>query len=288
MVKMKQTPGSVIFNVVNTVILLAISLLTLYPFAYLLMVSFSPIEEFMKSTVFPLHTNFTLESYQYVFHHSQLLNGYGVTIIITVGGTLLNLALSALGAYVLSQKQVFGRRLFTTMIIITMVFNGGLIPNYLLVKSLHLTDTLWALILPCGINTFWMIIMRNFFAGIPTSLSESARIDGCSEYGILFRIILPLSGPVMASLALFYGVQHWNEYFNAIIYINKDTLMPLQVLVRQMYQSSSAVISSDAMPAPVETTRAATVMVATLPILCLYPFLQKYFVKGMMVGAVKG
>ena len=285
---MVREKNSFVFSIVNTVLLLCISLIMLYPFVYLLMISFSPIEELMKSEIFLYPKVLTLDSYQFVLNHPLIGNAYSVTIYVTVLGTLLNLLITSLGAYVLAQKRLPGKNFFITLIIVTMVFNGGIIPNYLVVKSLGFIDSLWALMIPNLINTFWMIIMRNFFSGIPESLAESARIDGWSEYRILFALILPLSGPILATLALFYGVAHWNEYFNAIIYINKEKLMPLQVLIRSMYDSGAATIPSENLPPPAETMRAATIMVATLPILCLYPFLQKYFVQGIMVGAVKG
>jgi putative aldouronate transport system permease protein len=169
-----------------------------------------------------------------------------------------------------------------------MFFGGGLIPNYLVIKNLGLLDSLWALMLPGAISTWNLILLRNFFQSIPSSLKESARIDGASELTILVKLMLPLSIPIIATLALFYGVGHWNEYMGAIIYINKAKLNPLQVIIRSMYNIAIEQLDGDSLPPPVETVRCATVMLATLPMICIYPFLQKYFVQGMLVGSIKG
>jgi putative aldouronate transport system permease protein len=236
--------------------------------------------------VFP--QSFHLDSYRYVLRYSGLLDAYKVTIFITLIGTIINLVMTALGAYVLSVRDLPGRNVLMTILTVAMLFNGGLIPTYLVVRSLHLVDSVWALMLPFAINTWLLILMRNFFQGIPPSLRESARIDGCSELGILIRIMLPLSMPIVATLALFYGVAHWNEYTNVIIYINNPKLSTLQLILRKMYTFSLDQLNSDSLPPPVETIRAATVMMATLPIVIVYPFLQKYFVQGVMAGSIKG
>lgn len=277
-----------IFDILNGLLMVLICVVTLYPFLYLLSVSFSPIEEVIQSKLMLLPRKPTIEAYRYVLSNMSMGSAYRVTITITLLGTVINLALSALGAYTLAQRDLPGRNLLTGFIVLTMIFNAGLIPTFLVVKNLGLIDTIWALILPGAINSFYMLIMRNFYLSIPASLPESARIDGASELRILATIFLPLSTSILATLALFYGVGHWNQYFAALIYINKQELKTLQVIIRSMYQSGTSVIFDDALPPPVETLRAATIMVATVPILCVYPFLQKYFVKGIMVGAVKG
>lgn len=277
-----------VFDILNALLMLLICVITLYPFVYLLAVSFSPIEEVIQSKLMLLPRRPTLDAYRYVLGNMSMGSAYRVTITITLLGTVLNLTLSALGAYTLSQRELPFRKLITGFVVLTMIFNAGLIPTFLVVKNLGLIDTIWALILPNAVNSFYMLIMRNFYMSIPASLSESARIDGASELRILARIYLPLSTSILATLALFYGVGHWNQYFAALIYINKQELKTLQVIIRSMYQSGTSVIFDDALPPPVETLRAATIMVATVPILCVYPFLQKYFVKGIMVGAVKG
>lgn len=277
-----------LFDIINTIILLLIAFLTLYPFINILFISISPVEEVVKNSLILFPKKISLDAYQYVFEFGRMGVSFKVTIFITLVGTLINLILSSLGAYVLSTRDLPGRKILTTLVVITIVFNGGLIPTFLVVKNLHLYDTVWAMILPNAINSFWLILMRNFFQGIPDSLRESARIDGCSEYRILGSIILPLSLPIIATLSLFYGVAHWNEYYSAIIYTNKLSLRPLQVVIRAMYTQAIENLDDKSLPPAVETVRASTIIIATLPILLLYPFLQKYFVQGIMVGAVKG
>lgn len=288
---MKRKKGNA-FDVANNAFLLLVAVTMLYPFLYLLLISISPVRQVAQGGIllWPEYLDFT--SYQYVFRAAGIGKAYAITIFVTLCGTCLSLILTSLGAYVLAQPVLPGKGALTTFLIITMVFNGGLIPTYLVVKNLNMIDSVWALIVPNAVNTFWLFVMRNFFRSIPTSLAESARIDGCSEIGILLRIILPVSVPIIATLGLFYGVGYWNQYFYAVIYMNDNTRMPLQVLIRTMYQSttglSGSVVMSDTLPPPVESIRAATIMIATLPILCVYPFLQKYFNKGIMVGAIKG
>lgn len=280
--------GNTFFDWINYILMTFVVIITLYPFLYLLFVSISPVEEVMKSSVLLYPKKITFDPYIYVFKHGGMETAYRNTIVITLLGTLIHVILTSLGAYVISKRDLPERKLFTSIIIITMMFSGGMIPSYLVIKQLNLINTLWALVIPNAISSYWLIVTRNFFQSIPSSLNESARIDGCTEYGILFRIILPLSTPILATLALFHAVNQWNIYFSAVIYISNPKLQPLQVIVRAMYQNALDVYSAESLPPPVETIRAATVMIATLPILCVYPFLQKYFVKGMMVGAIKG
>ncbi|WP_248930643.1 carbohydrate ABC transporter permease [Paenibacillus hamazuiensis] len=276
-------------DVVIWLILLLLSLTTLYPFLNVLLVSFANMKDVVEqggTLLFPKSIH--LDSYKYVLRFSGLLDAYRVTIFITVVGTLVNLIMTSLGAYVLSNRELPGRNALMMIVLVSMLFSGGLIPTYLVIRSLHLVDTVWALIVPFAINSWLLILMRNFFQGIPAGLRESARIDGCSELGILVRIILPLSLPIVATLALFYGVGHWNEYINVVIYINDPKLSTLQLILRKMYTFSIDQLDGDSLPPPVETIRAATVMMSTLPIVAVYPFLQKYFVQGLMVGSVKG
>lgn len=276
------------FDIINLIILSLLGLTTLYPFINLLFMSVSSIEEVMKSSSIMLYPkSISFDAYEYVLKYGNLSNAFKITVTITVLGTIINLVLTTLGAYSLSNKNLPGRKFLMSLVILTMLFNGGLIPTYMVIKALHLIDTVWVLMIPNAISTFNLILMRNFFQSIPPSLSESARIDGCSEFRILMNIILPLSMPIIATLSLFYGVGHWNEYFNAIIYNNKNSLSPLQVLIRNMFANSVDMLDPDRLPPPVETVRAATVILATLPIICLYPFLQKYFVQGIMIGAIK-
>lgn len=269
--------------------LIFLCLSTLYPFLNVLFVSLANMKDIVQQGGMLLYPrSFHFDSYRYVIRFSGLMDAYGITIFITVVGTTINLVMTSLGAYVLSNRELPGRNFLMSIVLVAMLFNGGLIPTYLVVRSLHLVDTVWALMVPFAINTWLLILMRNFFQGIPASLRESARLDGCSELGILVRIMLPLSMPIVATLALFYGVAHWNEYINVIIYINDPKLSTLQLILRKMYTFSLEQLDGDSLPPPVETIRAATVMLSALPIIIVYPFLQKYFVQGVMVGSVKG
>jgi putative aldouronate transport system permease protein len=276
-------------DVVILFLLILICFTTLYPLVNLLFISVSSMAEVVKSNGMMFYPkSISLAGYKYVFHHVGLFNAYKMTIFITVIGTLINLIMTTLGAYVLSCRDMPGRNLMMTIVLITMFFGGGLIPTYLVIKSLGMVNTVWALMVPGAISAWLLILMRNFFQGVPKELREAARIDGCSELKTLTHIMLPLSLPIIATLALFYGVTHWNEYVNVIIYINNSRLNTLQVLLRQMYTSTISEIDGDSLPPPVETIRAATVMLTSIPIICVYPFLQKYFVQGLMVGSLKG
>lgn len=270
--------------------MICLCIITLYPVLNLVFISLSSMDEVMKSNGMMLYPkSIDLYGYKYIFRYAGLTDAYKMTIYITIVGTAINLVMTTLGAYVLSVREMPGRNILMTMVIVTMFFGGGLIPSYLVIKNLGLTNTAWAVMIPNAISAWLLILMRNFFQGIPRELRESAKIDGCSEIVTLIKIMLPLSLPIIATLSLFYGVGHWNEYINVIIYINDVKLSTLQVLLRKMYTSGAiAEIDGDSLPPPVETVRAATVVVTALPIICVYPFLQKYFVQGMMVGAVKG
>ena len=227
-----------IFDIFNMILLFLVSVSTIYPFINMFSISISPIEEVMRSNFIILPKKITFEAYEYVIKYGNLEDAFRVTVFITIVGTLINLVLTCLGAYVLSNKDLPGRNVLTTFVIITMIFHGGLIPTYMVVKSVGVVNTVWALILPNAINTFWLILMRNFFQSIPSSLSESARIDGCSEYRILAIIIIPLSLPIIATISLFYGVMHWNEYYQSVIYINKQELKPLQAIIKTMFEQA--------------------------------------------------
>lgn len=279
------------FDIVNAILLSAIALTMLYPFFNLLVISLSSVQDLVNSGGFMLYPkHISLDGYKYVFQYKELFYAYKITIIITVVGTIINLVLTAIGAYILSNREMPGRNFLMSMVIITMFFNGGMIPSYIVVSKLHLVNSLWSLMIPGAINTFNLILMRNFFQTLPLSLKESARIDGASEVRILVQIMIPLSMPIVATLALFYGVAHWNEYSQAIIYISDPKIKPLQVFIRSMYEQSNTIEMNldNAIPPPAETVRSATIMIATVPIMCVYPFLQKYFVSGMMVGSIKG
>jgi putative aldouronate transport system permease protein len=273
--------------------LTVICLSMVYPFLNLFFISVSGIADVMASNGLMLYPkSLTLYAYRYLVQYPYLAVSYANTVFITVVGTVLALVMSILGAYVLCRRDLPGRSLLTTFVIITMFIGGGLIPAYLNIRSLRLLNTLWVLILPSAISTWNMLLLRNFMMAIPLELTEAARIDGCGELRLLVRIILPLSLPILATLALFYGVARWNEYSGVIIYNSRQTLQTVQVIIRRMYETGlmdQNSMSDDIgnLP-PMETIRAATVIFTTLPILCVYPFLQKHFAQGIMVGSIKG
>ena len=226
---------------------------------------------------------------------SVVLNGYKITIIRTIIGTAFNLLFTTGLAYGLSKKRLWGRNTILTMIFFTMIFGGGLIPTFILVDGLRLTNTIWALVFPGLVSAWWMIIMKNFFSALPDELEDSARIDGANDIVIFFRIILPISTATLATFGLFYAVGHWNAWFDALIYIRKTALRPLALILRGIVISGSMTelsasenfMAADKKP-PTESIRAAAIVVSVGPIIMIYPFIQKYFVKGIMIGAIKG
>ncbi|MCU6709751.1 carbohydrate ABC transporter permease [Paenibacillus sp. J5C_2022] len=286
--------GERIFDGANVFFLLLLSVVTLYPFLYVLFASLSDPAWLVKVRgIIWYPEGVTLEAYKLVFQNPSILSGYLNTLIYVVAGTSLNILMTSLGAYALSRQNVMWKNPIMFMIVFTMFFNGGIITTYLLVESMGLVDSRWALILPTAMSAYNLIIMRTSFQAIPVSLEESAKLDGANDFTVLFRIIMPLSMPVIAVMILFYGVQHWNSWFQALIYIRTRDLYPLQLILREILISNSTdsmltgVGGGDKMPVG-ETIKYATIIVATVPILCLYPFLQKYFVKGVMIGAIKG
>jgi putative aldouronate transport system permease protein len=283
-----------VFRICNVSVMLLLMVLTVYPFLH---VAFSSISNptllvrHQGPLVAPL--GFTLGAYDMVFRNPMIRQGYINTLFYVCLGTSLNVALTAVSAYVLSRKGFYIRNVLMFFAVFTMFFSGGLIPYYLQVRSMGLTNTRLSLIFPTAINTFNLIIMRTGFLSVPDSLEESAKIDGAGDFTVLFRIILPLSLPVVSVMVLFYGVWHWNSWFQAMIFLRDRELYPLQLILREILISSStdsmltSVAGGDKEPVG-ETVKYATIMVATVPILFVYPFLQKYFVKGMMIGAIKG
>lgn len=275
--------------------MLLMIVITLYPFYYVVMASLSGSLNLMGQEGLMLWpVGFSTDAYEMVLSNPNILTGYRTTLIVVVAGTFLNILLTSVGAYLLTRKELPIRNVMAYMMIFTMYFSGGMIPTYLVVyKGLNLGDSLWALILPGAISTYNLIIMRTNFAAIPASLEESAQIDGANDFVILFRIILPLSLPIIAVMVLFYGVSHWNAWFNAMIYIRTRSKYPLQLILREiLLLNSTESMMNDATGSDKysigESIKYATIIVATLPILLVYPFIQKYFVKGIMIGAVKG
>jgi len=289
----KRTFSSNLFDILNYTLLIILSIACFYPIYHVAVASLSNGNDLLAhSGILLKPINLTLEGYKSVFRNPMILTGYRNTLFIVIIGTFLNIVMTSLAAYALSRRSVTYRKALTLLIVFTMYFSGGLIPSYLVVKSIKLADTLWALILPGLISTTNFLIMRTSFEAIPESLSESARIDGANDLHILFRIVLPLSKPVIAVMVIYYGVSHWNAWFNAMIYLRQRELFPLQLVLREilMQDQTAGMISGNIMEmnSVAETLKYATIMVATIPILCVYPFVQKYFAKGVMIGAVKG
>lgn len=293
--KIKKSASELAFDTLNVVFMLFMITVTLYPFVYVLMSSLSHSMSLLSHTGLLLKPiGFTTEAYTLVFKNPNILTGFRNTLFIVIVGTAVNLTLTSLGAYVLSRKGVPWTRPIMLGIVFTMFFSGGLIPSYLLVNNwLGLGNSLAALIIPGAISTWNLIILRTSFGAIPDSLFESAKIDGAQDFTILFRIVIPLSMPVIAVMILFYSVGHWNSWFGAMIYLRDRALFPLQLILREiLIQNSMQFMSNDAsagdMEAVGESIKYATIIVATVPILVVYPFLQKYFVKGVMIGSIKG
>jgi len=290
---MKPTTGERSFGYLNAILMIGLCIVTLYPFLYVLFASFSNATSFLQHRGLMFSpAGFDLGAYKAVFNNPMIVKGYQNTLLYVVLGTAINLVMTAIGAYVLSRPHLYFKNIIMFFIVITMVFHGGLIPTYLLVNDLGMMNTMWALIIPGAINTFNMIIMRTSFQGIPVSLEESARMDGASDWKILFLIIIPLSMPVIAVMILWYAVGHWNSYFSALVYLRNREDYPLQLVLREILianntDSMMTGAANDDKYAIGETIKYATIIISTLPIICLYPFLQKYFVKGVMIGAIK-
>jgi len=288
----RRSKGEKIFEVANLILLLFLCIICIYPMLYVLFASLSDSTSLLSHTGLLLKPiGFSTLAYEVVFNTPLIITGYKNTLFILIVGLAVNLFMTSLGAYFLSRKDVLWKNTVMMLILLTMYFSGGLIPFYLNVRDLGLNNSLLAVILPFAVNTFNLIIMRTSFANIPDSLEESATLDGANDYQILFRIILPLSMPVVAVMVLYYGVAHWNAWFYAMIFINKSELLPLQVILREiLIQNETAGMGGDVggVVNIGETIKYATIIVATVPILVIYPFLQRYFVSGIMIGAVKG
>jgi putative aldouronate transport system permease protein len=287
----RRTPGERIFNVVNIVLLSGFGLMCLIPFIHVIGSSFATPGELATSNFVLIPKEWTLAAWQYILSTPTIFRAMGVSVFVTVVGTFLSLVVTAMMAYALAKPYLLGRRSINFLVIFTMLFSGGMIPTFIVVSKLGLLDSLWSLILPSAVNAFNLVIMRNFFQGIPDSLEEAARIDGCSEIGVFLRVVLPLSMASIATIGLFYAVTYWNTYMGAVLYINDSSKWPIQVLLRQVVIVSSGMNADatvvDVVP-PAQSVKMAVIAVATLPMLAVYPFVQRYFVKGAMIGSVKG
>lgn len=291
--KVRTTTGEKIFDIINIIICCLLVLAVLIPIMNIVFASLSDPGEAMKHDgLFLRPYGFTFQSYKIVAKNPNIVTGYMNTIFVVVVGTALNIVLTLIGAYVLSRKGAMLVKIFTLMVVFTMYFQGGTIPFFLVVKAMGLVGSRWSLILPVGINTFNLIVMRTAMASVPDSLCESAMIDGAGHARILVQIMTPLTKATVAVITLYYAVSHWNSWFNAMIFLKKRKMYPLQLILRELLIQDDASATTnggaDALALASDTVKYATIVVSTLPILIVYPFLQKYFVKGVMVGAVKG
>ncbi len=291
MVNIRKSPSYRIFHIFNALILLAIMLCTLYPFIYLLSISLSSNNAVMHGSVIIFPHEITLAAYRQMMNQSAFWLDYRNTILYTVLGTAFDLTMSTMCAYPLS-KRLPGRGIILKLMVFTMFFSGGLIPTFILVKTLHMTDTIWSVIIPSSVYVYNVIIMRTFFEGIPGSLEEAAQIDGLNQIQVLLQIVLPLSKPILATMLLFMAVQYWNDWFQALMYINNNSLYPVTLFLRNILMgatltSQNMTTANDSSFTLPQTLQSASVMLVTIPILCVYPFVQKYFVKGVMIGAIK-
>ncbi|MBA2939126.1 carbohydrate ABC transporter permease [Paenibacillus sp. CGMCC 1.16610] len=288
---MKEGLGNRLFNIGNIVLLGLVGIITFFPLYYVFVVSFTDPTEYLKESFVLFPKVWSLESYKFLMATGAFPKSIGVSVYVTLVGTALSLIFTASLAYTLSRKRLRGRRFALIAILITILFNPGMIPNYMLVRNLHLIDSLWSLILPALASGWNVILMKGFFDSIPAELEESASMDGCNDLSTFFRIILPLSLPSLAAFGLFYAVAYWNQFFNALIYINDASKWPLQVMLQNILLNANNTdlrMDVSSVPPPSETLKMAAVIVATVPILVVYPFLQKHFAKGAMVGSVKG
>ena len=292
--KYTKSKSGKFFSCVNYILLIFLAITTLYPFIYTISISLSTTTEALRRGLHLYPSEISLLSYKMVFANKELFVVYGNTIYRTVFGTLLTLLVTSMFAYPLSRKSMPNREFFFYVLLFTMLFSGGLIPTYLLIKNLGLMNNRLVYILPGLLGAFNVIILKNFFQSLPDSLVESAKIDGANEFVILFKLVLPLSKPALATIALWVAVGHWNSWFDGMIYITDNSKQILQIFLQRIVQNSNSdlmrqgVINPDMMEFTPETIKAATIIVAILPILLVYPFLQKYFTKGVMLGSLKG
>lgn len=289
---MKLTQGEKIFQVCNAIILGIIGLVTIFPLYYVVVVSFTDPNEFIRKSMVLFPEKWSLASYKYLLSTAAFPKAIGVSGFLAIVGTMCSLIVTSSLAFALSRKRFRGRRAILLLILFTILFNPGIIPNYLLIRELSLINSIWSVILVSLSSGWYVILMRGFFDSIPEELDEAAAIDGCNDVSSFFRIVLPLSLPALAAFGLFFAVAYWNQYFNAMLYLNDADKWPIQVLLQNMLIDSSSSSFGDVdpliAPPPSETLKMAAVVVAIAPIIMVYPFLQKHFAKGAMVGSIKG
>ena len=288
---MKDSTGYKVFRVFNITALLMIVFVTFYPFLNMVAQSFSSEGNISAARVNLIPLGFNIETYKIVMGNALFWTSYKNTVIYTVVGTLISLVLTTTFAYAISKRHLKGRNFFIAIAVFTMFFNGGIIPNYVLISSLGMRDTLWAIVLPNAISVFNLLIMKSFFENMPAELEEAGAIDGLSTYGILFRIVLPLSKAVLATMVLFYAVINWNAWFGAFLYLDKSSLFPVTIYLRNMIAGASTASSlggnAENVTQIASNIKSVTMVLSVVPILLIYPFVQKYFVSGVMLGSVK-
>ncbi|CDZ23208.1 Protein LplC [[Clostridium] cellulosi] len=285
-----KSRGYKVFRIVNVCIMLVVIAVTLFPVLNILAKSFSDIKNLTKNTVTIWPKGFNIDTYKTIMKDMMFWSNYRNTIIYTVVGTLVNLFMTTIFAYPLSVPRLKGKKFLMAFVVFTMFFNGGIIPNYMIVNGLGMRNTIFAIVIPGAINTFNLIVMRTFFEGIPQEITEAASIDGMSTFGILTRIVLPLSKPIIATMLLFYAVGMWNSWFPAFLYLDNSNMYPVTLYLRNLIAGALSATGADAdsLGTVSINIRYVTIVLTSLPILCVYPFIQKYFVQGMTLGSVKG
>jgi putative aldouronate transport system permease protein len=291
-VAIKNTRSGRVFDVANVVVLVSLAVVTVLPFIYVMAGSLAKESEITERAFFVWPREVVTDSYRYIFSTNTFLRSLLVTVGVTAVGMVIQVLLTFTMAYPLSKRHLPGRNLALSLVVFTMIFSAGLIPTYLIVRDLGLLNTYWALILPLAINPFYLVIVKNFFQELPQELQEAAMIDGCTEIGVFWRIVLPLSKPILATMSLFYAVAIWNDFMSPLLYIDDSSKWTLQMFVRQVTISSDTAntmgqLDPNYVP-PEQGLKFAVIVVATVPILLFYPFLQKHFAKGMLIGSVKG
>lgn len=291
----KESIGSRIFNIVNYITLTVFSIITFFPFLYIISMSFSPASEVMKNRFIIFPKGFSLDAYRYIFSGKAIYTGLLVSVFFTITATFINLFLTSITAYPLAHKNLVARKFIMLMVTFTLMFNGGIIPTYIVVQKLGMLNSFSSVLIPTAINAFSLIIFKNFFQQLPEELKESAKIDGGNDLRILVSIILPLSMPLIATFATIFSVGHWNAWFHFILYIDDYNKWPVQVILRQIISASYGAIGDittfddkQFYAPPPQTVAMCVVTIVTVPIICVYPFFQKYFTKGILLGSVKG
>lgn len=286
--------GDLIINVMITTLLIVLAAVAMFPFYNVLVLSFASVKGMAEHSIYLLPYSFDLSTYGKLFKETSFYRAFGVSVFVTMAGVALNMFLSVTGAYALSKKGMPGRNFLLSAVLFTMFFSGGLIPYYLVVKAVGLVNNILVMVVPTGVTTMYLIIMKNYFNSIPASIEESAKVDGANDMYILLKIVLPISKPFIATFALFYAVDRWNEWYNAMIFLSDSAKIPLQIYLRgllinmnvQLSSSAAAVVDSKA-GVGIQATQMASIVISAIPIMCIYPFLQKHFVRGIMIGSIK-